>query len=73
MNDIVFILVIIAYAVWAVYDLVPLYKQKFMKDLWVNIILGTLSFTVGILLCFDIKIPSPEQPIREFITSLFEK
>lgn len=68
-----FILVIVVFAVWAVYDLVPLYKQNFKVDFWVDIVLGGISFTVYMLLCFDTRLPSPEQPIREFITSIFGK
>lgn len=68
-----FILVILIYSVLIIYDLRPLYKQKLWKDFWANLILGTLSFTIAILLSLNIKIPSPEKPIREFIVSIFGK
>nr|WP_255575531.1 hypothetical protein [Caproiciproducens faecalis] len=64
---------IIGYFFLAVYDLIPLYKQKLWRDFWVTAILGTFSFTIAILLCLNVKIPSPEQPIRELITSIFGK
>lgn len=66
-------LAILGYCVLAVYDLRPLYKQKLWRDFWVSAVLGALSFTIAVLLCLNVKIPSPAQPIREFITSLFGK
>jgi hypothetical protein len=68
-----FILVILAYALLAIYEFVPLYKQKLWRDFGVNAALGIFSLAVALLLSFDVKIPSPEQPIREFITSIFGK
>jgi hypothetical protein len=68
-----FILAIIDYSLLGVYELIPLYKQKYWHDFWANTILGVLSLTVTLLLCFDVKIPSPAQPIQEFITALFGK
>lgn len=66
-------LAMIGYSFLAIYDLIPLYKQKLWRDFWVSAVLGTFSFTIAILLCLNVKIPSPEKPIREFITSIFGK
>jgi len=68
-----FVLAIIGYAFLAIYEFIPLYKQKLWHDFWTNIALGIFSFTIAILLCLDVKIPSPEKPIRELITSIFGK
>jgi hypothetical protein len=68
-----FILVIIAYALLALFEFIPLYKQKLWRDFWVNAALGLFSFAIALLLSFDVKIPSPAGPIREFITSIFGK
>lgn len=68
-----FILVILCYSVLIIYELIPLYKQKLWQDFWANVILGTLSFTLAILISLNIKIPSPEKPIRELIVSIFGK
>lgn len=73
MTENMLLLVLLGYVLLAAYDFVPLYKQKLWADFWVNIILGFFSFTVAVLLCFKVKIPSPEGPIREFITSIFGK
>ena len=68
-----FILVIIGYIFLAIYEFIPLYKQNLWHDFWVNAVLGTLSFTIVVLLCLNIEIPSPEKPIRELIISIFGK
>lgn len=67
------ILAVIGYTFLVFFELKPLYKQKLWHDFWINTILGIFSFTIAILLCLNVKIPSPEQPIREFITSIFGK
>lgn len=73
MDDCLFILVIAVYALLIIYEFIPLYKQKFWNDFWVNAVLCFFSFIFAILISLNIKIPSPEKPIREFITSIFGK
>jgi hypothetical protein len=68
-----FVLVIIGYTFLAIYEFIPLYKQKLWIDFWANTVLGIFSFTIAILLCLNIVIPSPEKPISELITSIFGK
>lgn len=68
-----FVLAIIAYTLLAVYELIPLYKQKLWRDFWADLVIGFFSFTIAILLCLDVKIPSPEKPIRELIISIIGK
>jgi hypothetical protein len=64
---------IIVYCILATYEFIPLYREKLWNDFLTNAVLWLSSFTFAILLCLDVKIPSPEEPIREFITSLFGK
>jgi hypothetical protein len=66
-------LVVMGYSILAFFEFRPLLKQKLWRDFWMDAILGVLSFTIAILLCLDVKIPSPEKPIRELITSVFGK
>jgi hypothetical protein len=68
-----FVLAIIAYTLLVFYEFIPLYKQKLWHDFWANTVLGIFSFTITILLCLDVKIPSPVRPIQELITSIFGK
>lgn len=67
------IFTIIAYSLLAIYEFVPLYKQKLWNDFWLNTVLWIFSFTIIILLCLDVKIPSPVKPIRDLIVSIFGK
>jgi len=70
------VLVVIIYLLLVFYEFVPLYKQnkqKLWPEFWVNVVLGTISFTMAILISLNKRIPSPEKPIREFITSIFGK
>lgn len=67
------LLVLISYGLLAVYEFLPLYKQKLWKDFWVNAVIYLLSLTIAVLMSLGIKIPSPEAPIREAITSMFGK
>jgi hypothetical protein len=67
------ILVIIGYSFIAAFDLIPLYKKKYWRDFWVCMSLWTFGFLLALLLCANVKIPSPEKPVREFITSIFGK
>lgn len=66
-------LVVMGYSILGFFEFSPLLKQKLWRDFWMDAILGVLSFTIAILLCLDVKIPSPEKPIRELITSVFGK
>jgi hypothetical protein len=67
------ILVIIVYALLAIFELKPLYKQKNRRDFWTNAVIGFFSFAIAILLCLDVKIPSPAKPIQDLVTSIFGK
>ncbi len=67
------ILAVICYALLAIYEFVPLYKQKLWKDFSLNIVLWILSFTMAVLLCFNVRIPSPAPLIRDTVTSIFGK
>jgi hypothetical protein len=70
---IILVLVIIGYGILIIYEFIPLYKQKFWRDFWANAVVGIFSFTIAILLCLDVKIPSPVVPIKELIISIFGK
>lgn len=73
MISIMIVLVIALYALLAIYEFLPLYKQKFWRDFLTNMVIGTFSFTVAILLSLNVKIPSPVKPIEKFIISIFGK
>ena len=66
-------LAVLGYLLLIFFDIRPLYKKEQWRDFWVNIALTTFSFVITVLICFNVKIPSPERPIREFIVSIFGK
>lgn len=67
------IIVIMAYMLSAVFEFMPLYKEKQLPDLWVNGAVFVISFGVAVLLSIGVDIPSPAAPIKEVITSMFGK
>lgn len=58
------------YSLLAIYELVPLYKQKHWRDFWVTFIIGVCSLTYALLISFEVNVPSPAKPIQEFIISI---
>ncbi len=64
------LLVVASYALLAVYEFIPLYKQKLWKDFWSNTVLWTLSFIFAILLSLGIRVPSPAPYIKKAIESI---
>ena len=66
-----FMLVILSYIAIIFFDLIELYKKNIKKDFYIASILCFVSFTIAILLSFDIKIPSPAKPIENFVKYLF--
>lgn len=68
-----FVIPFLVYSILAIYEFIPLYKQKLWRDFWVNASLGLCSFTIALLMSFGIKIPSPVMPIQKLIVSLLGK
>jgi hypothetical protein len=67
------VLVILVYAALAYIQLVPLYKNKQWRDFGVNTSISAFSFVIASLLSLGVKIPSPADPIKNFITAFFGK
>lgn len=67
------IIVLAAYTLIGVYDLLPLYKDNIHKDFWVEVVLTAISLIASVLIVLGIYIPSPEKPIREVITFILGK
>ncbi|WML53028.1 hypothetical protein RCG17_27440 [Neobacillus sp. PS3-12] len=66
-----FLLTILFYGLLLTYEFIPLYKQKQWRNFWVNSVLALCSFTIALLLTFGINIPSPSEPIKNMVLSLF--
>lgn len=68
-----FIMVLVVYALLGIYEFVPLYKQKLWKDFFVNLGFAIISLTFVLLLSFDVPIPSPLCPVKNYLKFLFGK
>lgn len=66
-----FVITFLAYAVLAVYEFVPLYKEKQWPDVILNAVLWVISLSIAMMLCFNVQISSPQDLIKEIITSIF--
>lgn len=64
LNTIVFLLFII-------FDLIPIFHKKKWKVFWVYTILISFSYVIHILLTIGVKIPSPADPIKKLVSSIF--
>lgn len=67
------VITLIGYVLLGVYEFIPLYKEKRMKEFRVNLFLGLVSFTVAVLLSFDVRLPSPLKPIQSIYFMILGK
>lgn len=67
------ILISVTYCLLAIYEFIPLYKNKQNSDFIINSILFIVSFIIAILLCLGVKLPSPAPYIQKIIISLIGK
>ena len=68
-----FVFILLGYIFLAGYQLIPLYKQKVWRDFWVASVLEFLGLVIASMISFGVDIPSPEEPIRMIINSMFGK
>ncbi|MBM7686375.1 MAG: hypothetical protein JG775_2031 [Defluviitaleaceae bacterium] len=67
-----FVVVIIVYIALLTLEFISLYQKKYWKDLWVNLTLGSISFIIALMISFHLYIPSPADPIKKIVLSLFK-
>jgi len=67
-----FFIPFLVYALLAVYEFVPLYKEKLWSDLILNAVLWVLSFTIAILLSFNVSLTGPQDFIKEIISFILK-
>lgn len=67
-----FFIPFLVYALLAVYEFVPLYKEKLWSDLILNAVLWVLSFTIAILLSFNVRLTGPQDFIKEIISFILK-
>ncbi|MCG8540049.1 MAG: hypothetical protein MJA82_08940 [Clostridia bacterium] len=65
-----YILIILAYLVIGIIEMVPLYKKNRKKELTVYTIFFLTAFIISLLLSLGVKIPSPAKPIEDVINRI---
>lgn len=68
-----FILVIIAYSIIGILEIIPLIKKNQRKELILYTALFTIAFIMSLLLSLDVKIPSPAKPIEKMVKAVMGK
>jgi hypothetical protein len=61
------ILVVVFYIAIVFFDQISLLKQGLKKDFYVSSALCVLSFTVAVLITFNVDLPSPAKPLEHLI------
>jgi len=69
----IIVLVVFFYSLLVLFEYIPLYKQKIIRDFKVNVIFGIISVTIAVLLSLGIKIPSPAKPLKDLVELLLGK
>lgn len=67
------VVTLIVYALLAIYEFVPLYKEKRWREFYVNLVLSVISLVLAFLISINVKVPSPLKPIEPIIYSLIGK
>lgn len=65
------IFVVAAYAIYLFTDILPAVRTKKPAYVWPCVLLFALGFAVQILYEMHISVPSPNEPISNFFTGLF--
>ncbi|WP_066502134.1 hypothetical protein [Abyssisolibacter fermentans] len=68
-----FVLIILAYLIIGLLEIIPLYKQGDKKELIVYCTLFGFAFVLSLLLSFGVKIPSPANGIRVAVEAIIGK
>ena len=68
-----FVLVILAYALIGFIEIVPLVQKKQHKELVLYSVTFGLAFIISLLLSLGVKIPSPARPIERLVLFILGK
>lgn len=61
------VLIILAYLIIGLIEIIPLYKKKKKKELILYSITFGFAFILSLLLSLGVKIPSPAKPIEKVV------
>lgn len=68
-----FIVVFFLYALIITFEIIPLYKDKNKYKMFFYLFLSTFSMIITILLSLGVELPSPADPIKNIVISIFGK
>lgn len=68
-----FVLVILAYLVIGLIEIIPLIKKGQMKELTLYSVLFLSAFVLSLLLSLGVDIPSPAVPIEKLVNAIIKK
>jgi hypothetical protein len=58
-------------ALFIIFDLLPIFYQKHLKEFWVYTIFISFDYVIHILTLINIKLPSPAVGIKKLILFIF--
>ncbi len=64
------VLVILAYGIIGVIELIPLIKEKKMKEIILYSVFFSAAFVISLLLSLGVEIPSPAGPIEKVVKGI---
>lgn len=65
------VLLTIFYIILIIFDLTPIYLNKQWKVLGVYLTMLVVSYVIQVLLIFDVKVPTPADPIKRIVVFVF--
>jgi hypothetical protein len=72
-GDYMIIFYLIAFMIFVIADIVPLYKGKQWKNFGIYMLLFILAVVLNVLVVFGVDIPSPTKTIENFTDLIFGK
>ncbi|PKM93479.1 MAG: hypothetical protein CVU84_15975 [Firmicutes bacterium HGW-Firmicutes-1] len=64
------LIIIFVYLVIGLIEIIPLYKDKKIKELWMYVIIIGISFIISILLVMGVNLPKPASFIEKVLSPL---
>lgn len=72
MQMVIFLVIsIISLALYLIFDLLPIYRNKEWKVFWIYLTIIFTAFVFHVLTLFDVDIPSPTKPIKQLVYFIF--
>lgn len=67
------LLIVLVYLMICLSEIIPLYKNKQIKELWMYCITIGIAFFITLLLAFEVNLPKPAEYIENALTPFVVK